>query len=225
MERKDWEEGWEKKKGSIRLLCSFVLLQPFLLPPPPSLYDSLFLSLSLLICFCAERKGTCRSLMIQPFSCSTDKTACPSCHCSAWLSCPLHYNYCSCSRPVTSTLPLLPKCSGEWALLFNHCSPLDHAEHLRNLNLWQSFFVFACSKFTDSIYRLMIVFPVRKHEQGTPFRFAQKAVYISSSLLARFDSLWRAFLLLKSQLEICGLMMENILVETDGRQPLCDALS
>lgn len=39
--------------------------------PPPSLYDSLSLSFPLLIYFlgCAERKGTCRSLMIQPFSC------------------------------------------------------------------------------------------------------------------------------------------------------------
>ncbi|XP_071323084.1 pro-neuregulin-1, membrane-bound isoform isoform X5 [Trachinotus anak] len=83
-------------------------------PPHPSLSDSLSLSFPLLICFCgcAQRKGTCRSLMIQPFSLELpDQTACPSCYCSAWPSCHLHYSYCSCSRPVTSTLPLLPKCS------------------------------------------------------------------------------------------------------------------
>lgn len=106
--------GVKEEKGEYPVFSALLCYcSPSSPPPPPSLYDSLSLSFSLLICFCAERKGTCRSLMIQPFSCSTDKTACPSCHCSAWLSCPLHYNYCSCSRPVTSTLPLLPKCSGE----------------------------------------------------------------------------------------------------------------
>lgn len=114
--------GGRRKRGVSRLLCPYVLLHP---PSPP---DSRSLSFPLLICFCgcAERKGTCRSLMIQPFSSElTDKTACPSCHCSAWPSCPLHYSYCSCSWPSTSTPPLLPKCSGEWALLFHHCSLLD----------------------------------------------------------------------------------------------------
>lgn len=96
---------------------------------------------------------------------STDETACPSCHCSAWLSCPLHYSYCSCSRPVTSTPPLLPKCSGEWALLFHHCALLDHLEQLRTLNLWPAFcFVLAYSRIDVFTYWLTIAFHVRKHE-------------------------------------------------------------
>lgn len=69
------EEGRENKKGSIPSFLPFcATAAPVLLPPllrlSPTRYDSLALSFPLLICFCGcvERMGTCRSLMIQPFS-------------------------------------------------------------------------------------------------------------------------------------------------------------
>lgn len=63
------ERGGERAvKGEYPRFSSLCGCSP--LPPHPSFCDFLPPSFPLLICFCGctERKGTCRSLMIQPFS-------------------------------------------------------------------------------------------------------------------------------------------------------------
>lgn len=142
----DWERRSEwVKKGSVPSplpFCTTAAL-PSLSPPPPSLPLSMILFLSLSPYSSLSVAGLRGRAPAAPwwFSLSatrrsTGKAACPSCHCSARPSCSLHYSYCSCSWPITSTLPLLSKCPGEWMLLFYHCSLLYHSDHSINLNLW-----------------------------------------------------------------------------------------
>ena len=68
LEDKLREEEGERKKGEYPVFSDPLCY----CSPPPALYGSFSISFPLLICFscCADRKDTCRSLMIQPFSCS-----------------------------------------------------------------------------------------------------------------------------------------------------------
>lgn len=131
-EKQQREEEWERREGEGEYPSSSDPL--CYCSPPPSLGFSFFpFSPYSSVSLAALRGRTPAApwwFSLSAAWSTLDKAACPSCHCSARPACPWRSSYCS--RPITSTPPLLfplPKCSGESQLLFYRLSRLNQIQH------------------------------------------------------------------------------------------------